>query len=67
MMLEDLDPLLWAKRPRSQCAMDLLHAGVHEGDTQLTEIFSGHLRDGVCDDKGNLMMRWNHEQWRRVE
>ena len=56
---EDLDPLLWAKRPRSQCALSLLRTGAAEGSGELATILSSHVRDGVCDESGKLLMRWD--------
>ncbi|MBK8113485.1 MAG: hypothetical protein IPK44_02565 [Candidatus Accumulibacter sp.] len=56
---EDLDPLLWAKRPRSQCALSLLRTGAAEGGGELATILSSHVRDGVCDESGKLLMRWD--------
>ena len=60
---EELDPLLWAKRLRSQQALDLLAAGAKEGDTTLVGILSGHVRDGFADDKGKLLARWDGLRW----
>lgn len=34
----ELDPLLWAKKPKSQQAIDLLSAGAKELDARLVEI-----------------------------
>ncbi len=64
---EDLDPLLWAQRPKSQTALDLLMAGAKEGDTRLAEILAGHLRDGVCNEAGKLLQRWNGNSWAKPE
>jgi len=62
---EHLDPLLWAKRPKSQSAMDLLIRGVKQkdGDQRLVEIHSGHLANGICDESGNLLLRWDGVRW----
>lgn len=60
---EDLDPLLWAKRPRSQCALSLLRTGAAEGSGELATILSSHVRDGVCDESGKLLMRWGGLRW----
>jgi len=64
---EGLDPLLWAKRPKSQQALDLLTAGAKEGDTRLVEILAGHVRDGVCTESGNLLVRWDGLRWISIE
>lgn len=60
---DDLDPLLWAKKPRSQCALNLLRSGAVEGNKALAEILSGHVRRGVCNDQGKLLMRWRDGAW----
>ncbi|HRF11312.1 MAG TPA: hypothetical protein PLR37_04125 [Candidatus Accumulibacter phosphatis] len=59
----DLDPLGWAKRPRSQCALELLIQGAKDGDARLAEIHAKHLADGVCNDAGALLMRWDGLRW----
>jgi len=61
---DDLDLLLWATKPKSQQAIDLLKAGAQEGDKRLQEILAGHVRDGVCDDQGRLLMMWCDGQWK---
>ncbi|HNH18235.1 MAG TPA: hypothetical protein PLE72_12300 [Azospira sp.] len=63
MKLGELDPHLWAKRPKSQTALNLLMAGAKEGDARLADILAGHLRDGVCDEKGKLLFRWAEGAW----
>lgn len=61
-----LDPLRWAKLPRSQAALDLLSAWAKSGDDVPAEILAGHLRDGVCDDKGKLLVRWDGARFKVV-
>ena len=61
--LDPLDPLLWAKKPRSQCALTLLRAGAVEGNKALAEILDGHVRRGVCNDQGKLLMHWRDGAW----
>jgi len=63
MGIDDLAPLRWAAKPRSQQAIDLLKAGSQEGDKRLQEILAGHVRDGVCDDQGRLLLVWCVDQW----
>lgn len=60
-MLDELDPLplLWAKRPKSQQAIDLLTVGAKEGDARLAAVHAEHLRSGVCTEEGKLLMRWD--------
>lgn len=63
MTLGGLDPLLWAKRPKSQQALDLLTAGAKGGDERLSAILEKHLADGVCNEAGKLLMRWDGVTW----
>ena len=43
--------------------LDLLMSGVKSGDPRLAEIFAGHVRDGVCDANGTLLLVWSNEKW----
>lgn len=65
-MFADLDPLMWAKRPRSQTALDLVQKGVNEGDSRLIAIHAEHIRNGVCDNAGKLLRRWDGLRWQRI-
>lgn len=65
MTKESFDHLGWAKYPKSKQAIDLLKAGAMEGDKRLEEILAWHIRDGVCDDHGNLLQVWSGGQWVR--
>ncbi len=65
-MFPDLDPLIWAKRPRSQTALDLVQKGVNEGDSRLIEIHAEHIRNGVCDNAGKLLRRWDGLRWQKI-
>lgn len=58
----DLDPLLWAKRPRSQTALDFVRRG-SAGNTDLLDIIQKHVADGVCDENGKLLLRWDGVLW----
>lgn len=60
---DGIDPLDWAKRIRSQCALDLLTAGAKEGDSLLAAILAGHVRDGVCSESGQILQRWDGLAW----
>lgn len=59
---EHLDPLLWAKRPKSQAAADLIKSGV-SSDRRLAKIFHQHVKDGVFDEGGSLVHRWDGRKW----
>ncbi len=63
----EADALKWAKRVRSQTALDLLTAGAKEGDSRLAEILAGHVRDGVCSESGKLLQRLDGQSWRRAD
>lgn len=56
---ENLDPLLWAKKPRSQTALDYVRRGAAEGNADLKSILEKLVSDGVCTDKGRLLLRWD--------
>ena len=61
-----LDPLLWAKNPRSQTALDFMRRGA-AGNTELMEILRRNIADGICTDDGNLLRRWDGLQWASVQ
>lgn len=66
MKLDELDQLLWANRPKSQQALDLLTKGAKEGDERLAAILSKHVSDGVCNETGKLLVRWDGVTWIRL-
>ena len=53
-----LDPLLWAKRPQSQNAWDLI-VTESKVDPRFAEIVAQHVADGVCDESLNLQYVWS--------
>ncbi|CAB4172588.1 hypothetical protein UFOVP935_46 [uncultured Caudovirales phage] len=53
-----LDPLLWAKRPQSQNAWDLIVAEA-KVDPRFKAIVEKHIADGVCDEALNLQYVWS--------
>lgn len=61
-----LDPLLWAKKPRSQTALDYVCRGAAEGNADLKSILEKLIADGVCTDKGRLLRRWDGIGWVQV-
>ena len=60
---KELDPLMWAKRIKSQTALDFLRKGCAEGDSRLQEILRQHIADVVCTEDGRLLLRWDGMQW----
>lgn len=63
MSQDHLDPLKWAKFPRSQAAIGHVFEGSRQGDERFKQILEGHIRDGVCDEQGNLLLVWCAGQW----
>ena len=57
-MSDSLDPMMWAKRPKSQTAADLLKSGV-SSDRRMEEIWRQHIADGICAEYGKLLQRWD--------
>lgn len=58
----NLDPLLWARKPRSQTALDFVRRGA-SGNNELSAILQQHIADGVCTDSVDLLLRWEGCQW----
>ncbi len=59
---QNLDPLQWALRPRSQAAADLIKSGA-ASDRRLTEIWRQHIADDVCNEAGKMLLRWDGLRW----
>lgn len=60
---DDFDPLLWAKRPNSQKAMDMVIDG-SKRSTALAQIVADHVANGVCTAAGKLLKRYKGQgQW----
>ena len=53
-----LDPLLWAKRPQSQNAWDLI-VKESKADPRFREIVEKHIADGVCSADLQLEYVWS--------
>lgn len=53
-----LDPLLWAKRPQSQNAWDLIVREA-KADPRFKEIVEKHVADGVCSADLQLEYVWS--------
>ena len=37
--------------------------GSRQGDERFKQILEGHIRDGVCDEQGNLLLVWSGGPW----
>lgn len=61
----EYDGLLWAKRPKSQKAISVLFDAKKERRKfpALAEIFDNHVRDGVCDETGKILRRFDGQAW----
>lgn len=53
-LANDLDPLNWARFPRSQTAVDFLVKGAAH-DLRLADILAEHRESGVVSDRGELV------------
>ena len=62
-----LDPLLWARKPRSQHAFYRLKAGADGGNTSLSGILGDLVEAGVCTGDGKLLYCWQGGQWVSVD
>ena len=60
-----LDPLLWAKRPQSQNAWDLI-VTESKVDPRFKEIVEKHIADGVCSADLQLEYVWSFAAQRFV-
>lgn len=60
---EDYDPLLWAKRPKSQKALDFVIDGAKRSEP-LRQILADLKAAGVCSEAGKLLKRYKGQnQW----
>lgn len=60
---DEYDPMLWAKRPKSQKAMDAVIDGAKRSD-KLAAILADLLETGVCNAAGKLLKRYKGQgQW----
>lgn len=58
-MFPDLAPLHWAERPKSPQVIDAIRAAASRGDARFKALLQSHVRDGICDDLGNMLRRWD--------
>jgi hypothetical protein len=49
------DYLAWAKRPRSQAALDMVRRGAMDGDSRLKSIIDDLVRQGIATADGKLL------------
>jgi hypothetical protein len=60
---DDYDPLLWAKRPKSQKAMDMIIDGAKRNES-LRSVLDDLKASGICSEAGKLLKRYKGQgQW----
>ena len=59
------DGLLWAKKPKSQLAMNMVADAKKHSNRfpALAKVFDQLVIDGVCDELGKLISRWDGLAW----
>lgn len=62
----NLDPIGWARRPRSYSALRAVIELARNGDTRFADILARLVEDEVCTASGRLMYRWDGGRWIRV-
>lgn len=62
---KEFDGLLWAKKPKSQKALDFVFDGKKHANRfpALAQIFDQLVRDGIATPEGKLLSRWDGCQW----
>lgn len=60
--LKPLEPLDWARFPRSQYALDAIMVGVREGNAELKRILAGLVERGLCDVEGQAIHSLPYER-----
>lgn len=62
---KEFDGLMWAKRPKSQIAMNALYDAKknHRRLPALAAIFDQHVSNGVASESGKLLKRWDGIAW----
>lgn len=62
---KEFDGLLWAKKPKSQKAMDFIADGKKHANRfpALAEVFDYLVKEGIANELGKLLYRWDGVQW----
>ena len=65
---KEFDGLLWAKKPKSQKAMNMVADGKKNSSRfpALAKVFDQLVIDGVCSTEGKLIHRWDGLAWVRA-
>ena len=61
----EFDGLLWAKKPKSQKAMDMIADAKKYARRfpALAKIFDQHVSEGIANEAGKLLYRWDGLAW----
>lgn len=62
---KEFDGLLWAKKPKSQVACSFVFDGYKHPSRfpQLAAVYAEHIKNGIADEFGKLLARWDGVQW----
>jgi hypothetical protein len=61
--MTDYDPLTWARKPKSQKALDMVLDGAKR-NMALAQIVVEHVANGTCNEAGKLLKRYKGQgQW----
>jgi hypothetical protein len=62
---KEFDGLLWAKKPKSQKAMDYVADAKKHANRfpALAAVFDYLLENKICNEHGKLLHRWDNNQW----
>ena len=63
---EEIDPLGWARKPKSTYALQAVIDTAKSGDERFVTIFEKLVRDGVCTEAGKLLNLWDGQRWVRL-
>lgn len=62
---QEFDHLLWAKRPKSQHALNAVYAAKKQVNRSpaLAAVFDTLVENGIASDSGKLLKRWADSEW----
>ena len=65
---KEFDGLLWAKRPKSQVALNAVYDAKKHANRfpALASVFDSLVEKGIASETGKLLKRWHDGQWVRV-
>lgn len=65
---KEFDGLAWAKKPKSQKAMDYIADGKKHANRfpALADVFDYLVKEGIANEAGKLLYRWDGMEWVRA-